>query len=256
MRSGLIKPDYSVISRTYDLARSIKEPNLGMWLDFIDGIIGHRKKIKLIDLGCGTGRFAIPIAIRLGYDVTAVDISEPMLLRAMEKEGASSIVWERQDAQNLEFMDETFDVVFMSHLAHLVDYPFGIFEESIRILKPDGLLLNRYGALEDVLDDPIHAFFPKTRELDECRTPTKMQIEGWYRSAGFRDTQSLTIVQRTYSSSSERLEKTKRKAQSILSLIHLLYFTEGIDRLTDYIRLKPDDPWLLHDKLTLTVGRK
>jgi SAM-dependent methyltransferase len=62
--------------------------------DLIEAVFhrhGHGVK-SVLDLGCGTGNHAIPLAIR-GYDVTGVDMSESMLTRARakaSKAGASS----------------------------------------------------------------------------------------------------------------------------------------------------------------------
>lgn len=44
----------------------------------------------VLDLGCGTGRSALPLAAR-GYDVVGVDLSQPMLRRLVEKAAASEL---------------------------------------------------------------------------------------------------------------------------------------------------------------------
>ncbi|KPJ51544.1 hypothetical protein AMJ39_09700 [candidate division TA06 bacterium DG_24] len=47
----------------------------------------------VLELGCGTGRVAIPIAKR-GYRITGLDASEPMLARARQKAAAAtSTAW-------------------------------------------------------------------------------------------------------------------------------------------------------------------
>ena len=57
--------------------------------ELIDFFSTHSKRGKLLDLGCGQGRDAIPIA-RLGYNVTAIDKSKvgikQMILKS-QKEG-------------------------------------------------------------------------------------------------------------------------------------------------------------------------
>ncbi|MFA5200365.1 MAG: class I SAM-dependent methyltransferase, partial [Candidatus Omnitrophota bacterium] len=52
--------------------------------DFIEQEAGQDKSIKIIDIGCGTGRHAIELTKR-GYKVTGVDLSESQLARAKEK---------------------------------------------------------------------------------------------------------------------------------------------------------------------------
>jgi len=56
---------------------------------------------RVIDLGCGTGRVAIPLA-QLGYRVTAVDLSEEMLRVAGEKAAAAGVRLDRIRANVVE----------------------------------------------------------------------------------------------------------------------------------------------------------
>ena len=53
--------------------------------DFIEDELSHNKSLKILDVGCGTGRHAIELTKR-GYAVTGIDFSESQLNRAMEKE--------------------------------------------------------------------------------------------------------------------------------------------------------------------------
>ena len=59
------------------------EKNYASECDMIEALLElggvRRKKGKLLDLGCGTGNHAIPLA-RRGYEVTGVDLSEDMLI--------------------------------------------------------------------------------------------------------------------------------------------------------------------------------
>jgi predicted TPR repeat methyltransferase len=42
--------------------------------DFIEQEISHDKSLKIIDIGCGTGRHSIELSKR-GYAVTGIDLS-------------------------------------------------------------------------------------------------------------------------------------------------------------------------------------
>ena len=81
--------------------------------DFIEKEIGFDKSLKILDVGCGTGRHAIELTKR-GYNVTGIDLSESQLKRAKEKATAAglSIDFQQQDARNLSF-DGKFDVAIM-----------------------------------------------------------------------------------------------------------------------------------------------
>jgi 2-polyprenyl-3-methyl-5-hydroxy-6-metoxy-1,4-benzoquinol methylase len=52
--------------------------------DFIEEETARDKSLKIIDIGCGTGRHAIELTKR-GYSVTGVDLSENQIKRAREK---------------------------------------------------------------------------------------------------------------------------------------------------------------------------
>jgi len=81
--------------------------------DFIEKELKFNKSLKILDVGCGTGRHAIELTKR-GYNVTGIDLSESQLKRAKEKAKAEnlSIDFQCQDARNLSFNGE-FDVAIM-----------------------------------------------------------------------------------------------------------------------------------------------
>ncbi|UCH52045.1 MAG: methyltransferase domain-containing protein [Chloroflexota bacterium] len=248
------KADYSKISASYDKGRSLSESNIEIWLALISKYIGPRKGLTLLDLGCGTGRFALPIANRLNCRVVGADYSKEMLAKAQEKDIKGVVTWDYENAQNLTYRDATFDVVFMSHLLHHVDSPARVFTECKRILTTSGVILVRYGAIEQIRHDVEHTFFPEALSIDEARTPTIAMVEKWLTDAGFSDITTEEVVQQTFETSIAHLESAKVKNTSVLTMISQEAFDKGIDSMSEYIRKNQDDPWLLFDRLTLTVG--
>ena len=69
--------------------------------------------MKIIDIGCGTGRHSIELSKR-GYAVTGIDLSESMLNKAREnaQKAAVKVDFLRHDARNLPF-EKSFDVAIM-----------------------------------------------------------------------------------------------------------------------------------------------
>jgi len=81
--------------------------------DFLEKELNADKNLKILDVGCGTGRHAIELTKR-GYDVTGIDLSESQLESARKKAAQQhlEIDFQQQDARDLPFEDE-FDVGIM-----------------------------------------------------------------------------------------------------------------------------------------------
>lgn len=93
---------------------------------------------SVLELGCGTGSMTRYLS-RAGADVTAVDLSEPMLRRARRKNPGVHFV----QADILEFdAGRSFDRVLFSFVLHEMDEPTRerALANAKRHLVPDGLL--------------------------------------------------------------------------------------------------------------------
>ena len=73
--------------------------------DFIEQETGHDRNIRILDIGCGTGRHSIELT-RRGYTVTGVDLSDSQLARAREKAAADKLAirFLKHDARELPFV--------------------------------------------------------------------------------------------------------------------------------------------------------
>lgn len=111
--------------------------------DFIEQEINRNKTLKIIDIGCGTGRHAIELTKR-GYKVTGVDLSDDQIKRAREKaQGAGvTIDFQVQDARNLPF-DGEFDLAIMLceggfSLMETDEMNYEILKNATKALKNNG----------------------------------------------------------------------------------------------------------------------
>ncbi|MFC1525597.1 class I SAM-dependent methyltransferase [Candidatus Latescibacterota bacterium] len=250
-----MKADYSTIAQFYDVGTGLSQDTLEMWLDLIADLGGAREGSRVLDLGCGTGRFALPMAHRLGFEVAAVDASAEMLSKARAKPGSDLVKWECMRADHLEYPHASFDAIFMSHLLHHVDDPPAVLTECYRVARPSGgAVLIRYGAMDQIHGDVVHTLFPEAMDIDTPRTPTVDGVEQWVSSAGFRRISTREVVQQTYQTGEDCLAAIRAKHISVLTLMSDLAFTTGVERLAQRAREDPTDPWLLHNSLTLTVG--
>ena len=250
------KADYARIASFFDKARTLSAQNIDLWLGLVLKYSKAKEGAKALDLGCGTGRFALPMASRLRFCVTGTDYSQEMLLKAREKDTEKLVIWDYRDAESLTYPDCSFDIVFMSHLLHHVNSPAQVIRECKRILNACGAMLIRYGAIEQIRDDVEHTFFPEALGIDEARTPTVPAVEEWLSEAGFKDITSEEVVQQTYETGTEHLNAAKTRSTSVLNMISQETFDKGIHDLAKHVKNHPLDPWLLFDRLTLTVGYK
>ncbi|MBT9151284.1 MAG: hypothetical protein DDT40_01472 [candidate division WS2 bacterium] len=81
--------------------------------DFIEKELNYDKSLRIIDIGCGTGRHSIELTKR-GYSVIGIDLSESQLKKAREKAELNNlkIDFVKHDARNLPFENQ-FDVGIM-----------------------------------------------------------------------------------------------------------------------------------------------
>jgi 2-polyprenyl-3-methyl-5-hydroxy-6-metoxy-1,4-benzoquinol methylase len=114
--------------------------------DFIESEIAYNKHLKILDIGCGTGRHSIELTKR-GYHVTGIDLSDSQLQRAGEKaaEQKLHIDFQKQDARQLTFINE-FDLAIMLcegafPLMETDEMNFQILLNAAKALKPGGKLI-------------------------------------------------------------------------------------------------------------------
>ncbi|WP_443029165.1 class I SAM-dependent methyltransferase [Spirulina sp. CS-785/01] len=109
--------------------------------DFIEQELNFNKALRLLDVGCGTGRHAIELTQR-GYNVVGIDLSETLINRARAKAEAAGlqIEFHQGDARALPFKTE-FDAAIMLceggfSLMETDEMNFAILENVTRVLKP------------------------------------------------------------------------------------------------------------------------
>ena len=252
----MIKANYSEIASFYDKGRALSEQNTIEWLRLISELSGASKGCRVLDLGCGTGRFSLPMARRLELNVTGADASREMLEKAKQKDSDSIVDWVLADAASLGFSPCSFDVIFMSHLLHPVDGPLKVIRECHRVLAPSGVVLIRYGAMNQIRNDVEHTFFPEVTDIDEARTPSVELTEGWLADAGFKDISSGEIAQQTYRNGMAHLDAVRAKSTSALNMISEESFQIGLRRLAEHVKKNPHEDWVLFDNMTMTVGHR
>ena len=171
--------------------KELSGPCAAAWQAYLQEKLSAAAPLKILDIGTGAGFFAILLA-QLGHKVTGIDMSADMLHQAKQNVLAAgcSAEFRKMNAQELDFVDETFDVVISRNLTWTLPDVMEAYRESQRVLKPGGLLLNfdsDYGMVSfGQKDDPIDVHAGIRKELvtecndikDELRISTHRR-PGW-----------------------------------------------------------------------------
>lgn len=139
--------EYSSMAEVYDLLND--QVDYRRWAEYIDETVRRFESTRsslMLDLACGTGKMTFEMR-RLGYDMTALDISPEMLNEAFlkaQKEGAGDILWLCQDMTEFELYG-TVDAVIccldgINHLTEKSDVE-KCFSLVHNYLIPDGIFM-------------------------------------------------------------------------------------------------------------------
>ncbi len=148
--------------------------------DFLEQEFNFKKSLKILDVGCGTGRHAIELT-RRGYQVTGIDLSESMLQKAREKAKKENLQIDfiKRDARDLPFQGE-FDVAIM-----LCEGGFPLMETDEMNFE---ILKNISGSLKDkckLIFTTLNGLFPLYHSVQEYTASQREEGNAVYRSNTF-----------------------------------------------------------------------
>lgn len=107
----------------------------------VRGLLQDVRGSRIADVGCGTGRHAIPLS-SAGARMDAYDFSEGMLSRARIKPGAELVNWIEHDiTRQLPCADASYDRVLSALVIDHIENLAGFFAELHRICRPDGRIV-------------------------------------------------------------------------------------------------------------------
>ena len=128
-------------SMLYDNAQAFARRLVSAWQLPVDWLNIPADGVAL-DVGSGPGNVTAALARAAGPDGLAlgVDISEPMLARAVSAQAGPNIGFLRADAQQLPLRDATVDAAVSLAVLQLIPDPTATLTEMVRVLRPGGRL--------------------------------------------------------------------------------------------------------------------
>jgi SAM-dependent methyltransferase len=217
------KSDYSQIAKHYDKVRPDAAPVLvSKILEY--GDIDKNKVV--LDVGCGTGRFPLSMPTTRNI-IVALEPSIEMLRQAVEKDKPRNVQWIQGDGQNLPFIDNVFNCVYMTSVIHHIERKDKALKEIHRALKKDGICVimtfSHAGIKKHVLSD-----FPGVTQIDLKRIPSIPSLKKIMILAGFKNVHyHVTQHDEGYVPTDEFLERVRNKYISTLTLLTEEEFRRG-----------------------------
>ena len=202
-------------------AKTLEEAQLTK-LELVAKKLQLKPGMRVLDVGCGWGSFAIHAARNYGVTVTGVTLSEAQAELARERvaqAGLSDSV-EIRVADYRQLPVSSFDAIASIGMSeHVGDRQIDVYGRSLfTLLRPGGLLLNHAIAALDPDDQPLEDLFsaryvfPDGEPLPLSRVQLALERAGFHTEhvEGFREDYSVTLRHWT-----ERLDEHLERAQAL-----------------------------------------
>ncbi|MBY0505670.1 MAG: methyltransferase domain-containing protein [Bryobacteraceae bacterium] len=106
--------------------------------------LGIQPPLRVLDLGCGDGTTALPLAQR-GAEVVGIDIARNLVDAGNQRAaaaGLANLAFQQGDACRLEGVaDHSFDLTLSVFGAMFAPKPFDVAKEMVRVTKPGGRIV-------------------------------------------------------------------------------------------------------------------
>jgi len=146
--------------------------------------------MKVLDIGCGTGGSAFYMARRYGADVHGVDLASNMIAIAqdyraeMEAEVKHRVQFYIEDATNMSYPKDFYDVVYSRDTILHIDNKEELFKKFLYTLKPGGqLMISDYCHGDQEHSDQFKAYVAQRG----YKLETVMGYGAVIKKAGFRN---------------------------------------------------------------------
>lgn len=150
-------PDRNAVAAWRSSTRDIPADLLSENYERISALTGMDSTWRVLDVGCGNGKLAMPL-LDSGFEVVAIDVSSDMLGLANTTPKAG---WRGTfvygDARDLEFADGCFDAAIVSRQSLHIGNLLQVIAETVRVVRPEGLIMVIEGA--GTFDDTARRLF-------------------------------------------------------------------------------------------------
>src|SRR5713101_7544226 len=134
--AGAVQYD-GCMSTGYQAGRALSAATENTWCAVLEPLLAHFPAPTVLDLGCGTGRFATVIGRRFRARVIGVEPSRQMLRIAATALPPPNVSYAGGRAECLPLRDRSCDVAWLSHVIHHISDRDACAKELRRVLRPE-----------------------------------------------------------------------------------------------------------------------
>lgn len=223
--SRISTPSFASVAPRYDELRPVDES----WWEVFDALVreGELRGRRVLEVGCGTGKFAAALVERAACRVWGVDASPEML--EVARTSVDGVRFKEARAEELPFKDGWFERVVFRMALHLLD--------RRRALAESRRVLGVAGRIAIATPDPVQLgsswfdpYFPSLADVDRQRFPSAEALEDGLVAAGFRAPRIARLVQAKTITREDALAKLRAKAFSTFQLIPQGEYEAGLAR--------------------------
>ena len=209
--------DYEgTMSRDFNAGRGLSPDSLNVWRTALEPYLANAGRI--LDVGSGTGRFAVLMAEWFGAVVIGVEPARGMRDVAVKCGSHPRVSYLGGRAEQLPLREESVLAGMLSNVFHHVVDRDASAHELRRVLRMDSRVLIR-GAFADRLGEiTLFDHFPEAKAVCE-QFPTLEQTVETFSSSGFEFETVNRVVQRTCESLKELAARTRLRADTTLALM-------------------------------------
>jgi SAM-dependent methyltransferase len=235
--------NFATRAATYDELRPLDRRALNLIEQVVrDAGLAER---RVLDVGCGTGRFAAVLAERYDAQVWGVDPS-PEMLAVAERRRTSRVELVLGRAEDLPFPDGRFERALMFLVVQHVDRARA-FSEVARVLMPDGRLAVVTPHPDFFSGYWMPQLFPSYTEIERARFPGTAELASEFEAAGFVSSRFVeSWNQRSYGRDLV-LRRIRGRFASTFDLIPDDEYREGLARAEKELpeRIEYRSGWLI-----------
>jgi ubiquinone/menaquinone biosynthesis C-methylase UbiE len=244
-------PDYAA---SYGKYRTQTTETTAALLQSVLRYVPSSPRARVIDIGCGTGRYALLLASVSEAQIFATDLSRAMVEQGRDKDDSKDVCWFLSDACGIPFVGESVDVVLLFLVLHVVKDSKKALQEAYRILRSGGhclILTHSYSQLDQ---QTIFRFFPEARKLNKRRMLSLTKLKRLVRGIGFHHLWIEKFAEIVTCSPEVFLEKVRSKPNTSLRSMSNVDFQRRYEALE--VVVTGQEEWTEENFSTLLVARK